>query len=118
MFLVFFKGLTKAKERRNLFGFLQTKRTKKDRQKLQKDKSEPMEDTMKGRRARTPPSLGFWPKLGSSTVVPRSLLLPGSNGASMGRRGSRGHTPTSWNSPMRKRKVPTPIQRKTLPPRG
>src|ERR1043165_9664880 len=104
----------KAKERINLFGFLQTKRTKKNGQKLQKDKSEPTEDTMKGRRARTPPSLGFWPKLSSSTVVPRSLLLPESNGASMGRRGSRGHILMSWNSPTLRRKVPTPIQRKTL----
>src|SRR3954469_24320779 len=34
-----FQGLTKAKERINLSGFLQIKRTKKNRQKLQKDES-------------------------------------------------------------------------------
>jgi tRNA-dihydrouridine synthase len=52
-----FQGLTKAKERRNLFGFLQTKRTKKNRQKLQKDKSEPTEDTMKGEESTYSPKL-------------------------------------------------------------
>jgi hypothetical protein len=47
----------KTKERRNLFGFLQTKRTKKNRQKLQKDKSEPTEDTMKGEESTYSPKL-------------------------------------------------------------
>ena len=45
-FFLVFQGLKKAKQRRNIFGFLQTKRTKKNRQKLQKDKSEPTVDTM------------------------------------------------------------------------
>jgi len=40
-FFLVFQGLKKAKQRRNIFGFLQTKRTKKNGQKLQKYQSEP-----------------------------------------------------------------------------
>src|SRR3954469_18415603 len=64
---------------------------------------------------RTPPSLGFWPKLGSSTAVPRSLLLRG-NGKSKGCMSPSVRTPKSSDPPMRK--VPHPNQRKTLRPMG
>ena len=63
------------------------------------------------RRARTPPSLGFWPKLVAATA-PRSLLLQGYGGESKGRRRMLARTPNSSESPTRK--VPSAKQRKTL----
>src|SRR3954468_624616 len=98
-------------------GFCKLQEQRRTGKNYKKIKANQRKIQWKGRRARTPPSLGFCPKLGSSTVVPTSLLLPGSTGVSMGRRGSREHTPTSWD-PRMKKKVPTPIQRKTLHPRG
>ena len=72
----------------------------------------------KGRRIRTPPSLGFWPKSGSATDVPRSLLLRVDTvGMTMGRMRLRVRTPKSWDPPSKK-KVPRPKQRKTLTPWG
>src|SRR3954469_13874556 len=64
-----------------------------------------------------PELAAFGLSLGSSTAVPRSLLLPGSTATSMGQRGSREHTPTSWE-PRTKTMIPPPIHRKTLHPRG
>src|ERR1041385_1667659 len=70
----------------------------------------------KGRRTRTPPSLGFWPKLVFATMVPRSLQLQGSTGVSMGRTGLQVHRPKSWDPPMKK--APRSKRKKILHPTG
>src|SRR3954468_10499630 len=98
-------------------GFCKLQEQRRTGKNYKKIKANQRKIQWKGRRARTPPSLGFWPKLGSSTAVPRSLLLPGSTGVSMGRRGSREHTPTSWDPRMKKKASP-PIQGRPFTPGG
>ena len=80
-------------------GFCKLKEQRRTGKNYKKIKANQRKIQWKGRRVRTPPSLGFWPKSGLATAVPRSLLLRGSAGMSMGRMRLRVHTPKPWDPP-------------------
>src|ERR1041385_8010893 len=117
IFLDFSKVKREKKKEKIFLLFLQRKnqrRTGKNFKKIKTNKNiKWIIQWKKMRGTRTPPSLGFWPKLGSSTVVLRSLLLRG-NGKSKGCMSPPVRTPKSWD-PLTK-KVSRSKRKKTLHP--
>ena len=118
IFLGFLMVNRKEKKREFFLLFLQIK---KEQRRTGKNSEKIKENTMmiqwKGRRVRTPPNLGYWPKSGSATAGPKSFLrLRGSTGTSTRRTRSRVRRRTSCYPPKKKdprpkKKVPRPTRK-------